>query len=710
MTDRVGSGSTRIAVSRRGAIAGLMGGGALLARPGLARTMLVRPAMAGLGPIRLTHGELTLSFDSAMRSQLWRGATALTGVESGEALRLADGTIIDQWLRLNHREAAVSGVHGLGCAHRFRATAGGRVEQTLTVTLLDRYPGLALVDIVYLSTSRRPLAIAGWHAGRHDLLPHGNGAWTFAGASYADRRDWIQPVTPGFDQRNFMGMNASDYGGGTPMAVVWRRDAGLALGHVETVPRLVSLPVAAQPGGTRLAMVGDQPVLLEPGESLVLPKLILMVHGGDHFQPLDAYRRVMADRGLAAPAAPAASYAPIWCAWGYERNFTTDQIIATLPKAKQLGLEWAVLDDGWQTSEGDWQVDRAKFPRGDADMKAFADRIKAAGMKPRLWFSPLAADPGTDLLRDHSDMLLLDRDGAAQNVSWWNSFTLCPAYPPTIDHYRRQVRRIVGEWGFEGLKLDGQHLNGVAPCYNPAHHHARPEESFEKLQDFWKALYDEAIAINPDAVIEICPCGDSFAFHNIPAMNNTPASDPTSSWQVRLKGKTFKALIGPSAPFSGDHVELSDGHQDFASSYGVGAILSTKFTWPQDSVRTTEPLPPGGYKLTPEREVVWRKWIDLYRAHMLPKGRYLGSLYDIGFDKPEGHAIAKDGALHYAFFADHWNGPIELRGLDTGLYRLTEPLTGKDLGTAGPTDHRLTAKFDHALLVEARPMTGNPAA
>ena len=42
-------------------------------------------------------------------------------------------------------------------------------------------------------------------------------------------------------------------------------------------------------------------------------------------------------------------------------------------------------------------------------------------------------------------------------------------------------------------------------------------------------------------------------------MNNTPASDPTSSWQVRLKGKTFKALMGPSAPFSGDHVELSDG-------------------------------------------------------------------------------------------------------------------------------------------------------
>jgi hypothetical protein len=85
------------------------------------------------------------------------------------------------------------------------------------------------------------------------------------------------------------------------------------------------------------------------------------------------------------------------------------------------------------------------------------------------------------------------RKGAKQDVTWWNAYTLCPAYQPVIEYHRALVRRIIGEWGFEGLKLDGQHLNAVAPCYNPAHKHARPEESFEKLQDFWKAIYDEAI-------------------------------------------------------------------------------------------------------------------------------------------------------------------------------------------------------------------------
>src|SRR6202022_2936758 len=103
----------------------------------------------------------------------------------------------------------------------------------------------------------------------------------------------------------------------------------------------------------------------------------------------------------------------------------------------------------------------------------------------------------------------------------------------------------------------------------------------EKLQELWKANYAEAIAIDPEAVIEICPCGTSQAVHNMPYMNQAVASDPLSSWQVRHKGKTIKALMGPSAAYAGDHVELSDRANDFASTVGIGAVVSTKFTWPR---------------------------------------------------------------------------------------------------------------------------------
>ncbi|USI74804.1 glycoside hydrolase family 36 protein [Sphingomonas morindae] len=693
-------------LSRRATLAGLLGGTAALT--------LASPVRAGATSVgdrlRLGDARLTIEIDSGLATRLSRGTVPLTHFAPSEVVRLADGRAVDRFLRTAHSEAPVDGPHGPGRAHQLEGAGAAGLVKQIRITFLDRYPGLALLDIRYRNGGTAPLEITGWSAARHTLLPHARGAWSFAGASYPDRRDWIQPVTPGFGQRNFMGMNASDYGGGTPVAVVWRPDAGLAVGHIDRVPRLVALPVAAQPDGTRIAIDGDEPVLLAPGATLDLPPLFLMVHEGDHFRPLDAYRRLMAERGLAAPAVPEPSYAPIWCAWGYGRRFTLPEIFTAMPKAKAIGLEWVVLDDGWQTSEGDWKLNRTKFPRGDADMKAFADRVKAAGMRPRLWLAPLAADPGTDLLRDHPDMLLLDRDGAAQNVSFWDAFTLCPAYPPVVDYFRGQVRRILGDWGYAGLKLDGQHLNGVAPCHNPAHNHQRPEESFEKLQDFWRALYEEAMAVNPEAVMEICPCGDSFAFHNIAGMNHTPASDPTSSWQIRLKGKSFKAMMGRSAPFAGDHVELSDGHRDFASSYGIGAVLSTKFTWPDDPVDTTDPLPPGGIRLTAEKEAEWRRWIGLYRRNMLPKGEYLGELYDIGFDRPEGHAIRAGGRMHYAFYADRFAGTLPLRGLPSGAWRLTNSLTGAPLGTVQGPDATLAARFEHALMIEASPLAPGASA
>lgn len=681
-------------VTRRGLLAGTAALGAAAALPG-------RLWAAGRPAVSASDGVLTVDFDGALFSQLSREGQRLTQLEAGEGVRLSDGTVLDRFLLIDHRQTPLTA--GKGKDYALRGVASGRLEKQIDLEFRDAMPGAALMTVRYRNVGNKPLAIAGWWNASHKLLSHPKGAWSFSGASHPDRRDWVQPVRSDFQQRNYMGMNGSDYGSGTPVAAVWRPDFGLAVGHLETVPKLVALPVSAQPGGTRIALEGDQPILLEPGQSVTLPQTFLMAHRGDHFAALDTYRRIMAERGLAAPAIPASSYEPIWCAWGYERNYTVDQVYGTLPKAKEVGCTWAVLDDGWQKSTGDWVPDPVKYPEGEAGMKAFATRIKKDGMRPKLWISPLSAVPGSDLLRKNPDFLLLDADGAAQNVTWWNSYMLCPAYQPVVDQFKKVVQTIIGDWGYDGLKLDGQDLNGVAPCYNPAHNHARPEESVEKLQDFWKAVYDTAMAINPDANIELCPCGDAFAFFNIPAINNTPASDPESSWQVRLKGKTFKAMMGPSAPYAGDHVELSDGGDDFASTYGIGAIPSTKFTWPKDTDKPTDKLPPGGFVLTAEKEKLWKHWIGLYRTNRLAQGEYLGELYDIGFDKPEAHVVSAGGKLHYAFYAKEWSGPIELRGLGKGRYKLTNSFTGELLGTASASDNRINARFERFLLVEATP-------
>lgn len=676
------------------AVASGMGAGVAMAAP------------QGKNVARIGDAALGLEFDGQMRTRLLArqgGATvAVTGFHASERLRVTGGRWIGGFALGEQAVDRVDGPHGAGVRHRLKGVSKDGVEKTVMVTFYERHPGLALLRVSYRNHGQTALPVEAWSNSGYTLLPArrapSRGFWTFSGSSHADRRDWVQPLKDGFEQRNFMGMNSSDYGGGTPVADVWQPEHGIAVGHLDTVPRLVALPVRQVKAGAALAIEFDQAVVLQPGQELATLDTFVTVHTGDYFAALDRYRLLMAERGLAAPQAGEESYEPIWCAWGYERDFTIPLMTGTLAKAKELGLEWAVLDDGWQTNEGDWKIDRKKFARGDEDMKKLVDDIHGAGLKARLWLAPLAADPGTDLLHQHTDQLLLDENGAPQFVTWWNALTLCPAYEPVIEQTRALVRKIIGEWGYEGLKLDGQHLNGVAPCHNPAHKHARPEESFEKLQDFWKMVYDTAREINPKAVVEFCPCGTSYAFHTLPYTNQAPSSDPLSSWQVRHKGKTLKALMGPSAAYAGDHVELSDGGDDFASTVGIGAVVSTKFTWPED------PKPKDSYLLTAVKEAKWRKWIGIYKDKMLPKGQYRGELYDIGFDKPETHAVEKDGRLYYAFYAKAWSGQVELRGLGDGRYRVRDYVENRELGEVSAASNKLKIGFERALLLEAIPV------
>src|SRR5439155_2424261 len=100
---------------------------------------------------------------------------------------------------------------------------------------------------------------------------------------------------------------------------------------------------------------------------------------------------------------------------------------------------------------------------------------------------------------------------------------------------------------------------------NPAHKHARPEDSVEALPKFFKMIYDTAQSVKPDALIEWCPCGTAFSFFTLPYLNMSVASDPRGSFQIRSKGKTLKALHGDAIAYFGDHVELRTRSEEHTS-------------------------------------------------------------------------------------------------------------------------------------------------
>jgi alpha-galactosidase len=93
---------------------------------------------------------------------------------------------------------------------------------------------------------------------------------------------------------------------------------------------------------------------------------------------------------------------------------------------------------------------------------------------------------------------------------------------------------------------------------------------------------------------------------------------------------------------------------------------------------------------------------------MLPKGEYLGALYAIGFDKPEAHAIRKDGAQYYTFYAPTFDGTVELRGLPAGRWKVRDLFNDTDLGVVTAAKANVPARFEHFLFLQATRLQATP--
>ena len=656
---------------------------------------------------RIKSGGLVIEFNQSMQSRIVSSAdgteSALGDYRDSEKLLLPEGQNLS-FILSGITTEAFSDNTGSGEKTTLEGESPG-LKKSVAISCYTDFPGMAVFEVTYTNTGKEPLEALGWENNSYSLAaPTDHAAdepafWAYQAASHQDRRDWILPLEPGYSEENYLGMNSSDYGGGTPVTDIWNQNAGIAVGHVEMVPKLVSLPVESDENeNVELGVEYKNEITIEPGASLTTLRTFVFLHNGDFFAALEQYRNFMIKQGISFDPYPESAYEPIWCAWGYGRDFKMKQIYGALPKARELGFKWAVLDDGWQTAEGDWFLNPDKYPNGVKDMKRFTDTIRKAGLRPKLWWAPMAVDPGTKLLEEHPEYALVNKDGEYQKISWWDAYYICPAYEPAREQTRELVRTILEDFGYDSLKIDGQHLNAAPPCYNPAHNHARPEESVEAVPGYFKMIYDTAREIVPDAVVEICPCGTAYSFFTMPYMNQPVSSDPLSSWQIRLKGKTMKALMGRNVPYYGDHVELSDNGNDFASTVGIGGVPGTKFTWPVGS--NSRPR----NDLTPEREKSMKHWIEVYEENMLPKGNYRGDLYDLGYDRPEAHAVQKDKVMYYAFYAESFEGELELRGLEEGqAYKVRDYFNDTEQGTVSGPDGKLAAEFSGSLLLEAVP-------
>jgi alpha-galactosidase len=88
-------------------------------------------------------------------------------------------------------------------------------------------------------------------------------------------------------------------------------------------------------------------------------------------------------------------------------DFTRGKLLRLARRAKKVGVELFVLDDGWfegrdhdRAGLGDYGVNRRKFPRG---LPKFAKKIRGLGLDFGIWFEPEMVNEDSDLFRNHPE-------------------------------------------------------------------------------------------------------------------------------------------------------------------------------------------------------------------------------------------------------------------------------------------------------------------
>ena len=613
------------------------------------------------------------------------------------------------------------------------------LEETLTLEVYDSFPNLALLSLRLRNSGERDISLDTIDLQRHrfsssDTSSSPQPLWTFEGSSLHWGKDEIFPVPTKFSQDNPFGAPVSvkddlgHVGGGIPVVAFWSHNVGEAIGHIETLPLVLSVPVqTTQDGQVQASVSIPAKTLLKPGDVYSTPRTFLAVYSGDFYEPLQMWSDAIEKEGLSKATNNDENYAVAWCGWGYEFGVTPKEMLGTIPKLKELGIHWATLDDGWFNNYGDWQP-RAPVFAGTA-LEDMVKQFHEQGIKVQLWWLPLAVEDGrfgyggrkfvvSDVVKEHPDWLVLDEQGKPARMAR-NLATLCPALPEVQAYYKQLTERFIRDWGFDGSKLDNIYTPPL--CYNPRHHHKSPYDSVYAMGEVYKTIFETTRALKPDSVTQSCPCGTPPSLAWFRYMDQAVTADPVGSIQVRRRVKMYKALLGPRAAVYGDHVELtritgasSDNEQDlgsdFASTLGTGGVLGTKFTWPDYGAKFRN------VELTPAKEAHWKEWIGLYNQKMLSKGNFL-NLYVYGFDVPEAYAIEKGGHMYYAFYAPspansahsqrpeagHWSGEVELRGLAAKNYRVTDYVHNQDFGTVTGPAAKLKVDFVDSLLLEVIP-------
>ncbi|MDO4273780.1 MAG: alpha-galactosidase [Eubacteriales bacterium] len=241
-------------------------------------------------------------------------------------------------------------------------------------------------------------------------------------------------------------------------------------------------------------------------------------------------------------------------------NFNEDKILTIAEKAKTLGIELFVLDDGWfgkrdddTSSLGDWYPDLDKLPDG---ISGIAEKINKLGMKFGLWFEPEMVNKDSDLYRRYPQWLLETPD--RQSSHGRNQFVLDFSKSEVVDHIYGMMEKILSEAAVSYVKWD------MNRCMTEVYSTGMDAEYQGKVMHRYILgvydLYDRLTKRFPEVLFESCASGG--ARFDPGMMYYAPqcwTSDDTDAVE-RLKIQYGTSMVYPLSSM-GAHVSAVPNHQ-----------------------------------------------------------------------------------------------------------------------------------------------------
>ncbi|HYE07513.1 MAG TPA: glycoside hydrolase family 36 protein [Planctomycetota bacterium] len=303
--------------------------------------------------------------------------------------------------------------------------------------------------------------------------------------------------------------------------------------------------------------------------------------------------------GYAPCAVPDLGRLPMYSTWySFHQSLDVDAVVRECVVAKGMGCEAVIVDDGWQTLDGnrgyafcgDW------LPERIADMRGFVDRVHGAGLKFLLWYSvPFVGEKSAAWARFSGKLL--------RRIPSLGCGVLDPRHPDVREYLIQTYERAMRDWDLDGFKLD--FVDNFAPTAEMAIGavDGRDIASVSAAADVLLASVLERLrAINPDVLIEF---RQSYTGPLMRRYGNLfRAGDcPADHVRNRLASIDVRLLAGRTAV----HGDMLMWHVDDPVESAALQLLAVLFAVPQISV-LLERVPQA-------HRAMLTHWLGFWRAH-----------------------------------------------------------------------------------------------